>query len=69
VQTTIKPEDIVRTRSGRTCIVREIRPRHFRLIEDMATGQLQIVHADELYLVRAAKPKRWPDHILTPQTA
>jgi hypothetical protein len=56
---TIKPDDIVRLRNGRTAIVRDIRQAGFRLVEDMATGVTSSVHVDELYLVRAAKPKRW----------
>lgn len=64
MQTTIKPEDIVRLKNGRTAIVRGIRQAGFRLVEDMATGTQSIVHVDELYLVRAAKPKRWSEHVL-----
>lgn len=62
MQTTIKPKDLVRTHSGRTCTVIEIRSRGFRLIEDCATGDLSIVHVDELYLVKAARVHRWPSY-------
>lgn len=62
---TIKPDDIVRLQNGRTAIVRDIRQAGFRLVEDMASGDTTIVHVDELYLVRAAKPKRWPSRLLT----
>jgi hypothetical protein len=64
VQTTIKPEDIVRLKNGRTAIVREIRQAGFRLVEDCASGIPSTVHVGELYLVRAATPKRWPEHVL-----
>jgi hypothetical protein len=63
-QVTIKPDDLVRTPSGRTALCIEIRQAGFRLIEDSATGQRSIMHVDDLYLVRAAKPKRWADHFL-----
>jgi hypothetical protein len=61
---TIKPDDIVRLKNGRTAIVREIRQAGFRLVEDVDAGTTTIVHVEELYLVRAAKPKRWPEHVL-----
>jgi len=62
--TPIKPDDLVRTPSGRTCLCLELRPAGFRLIEDVATGQRSILHASELYLVRSAPVKRWPSHTL-----
>jgi hypothetical protein len=64
VPTTIKPEDIVRLRNGRTAIVRELLRAGFRLVEDCASGITAIIHVDELYLVKRATPKRWPEHVL-----
>jgi hypothetical protein len=61
---TIKPDDLVRTREGRTALVVEIRQAGFRLIEDSATGARSIRHVSELFLVRASKPKRWSEHVL-----
>lgn len=61
---TIKPDDLVRTKSGRTAICLEIRQAGFRLIEDAITGQRSTVHVDALYLVRSAKPKPWPERRL-----
>jgi hypothetical protein len=61
---TIKPGDLVRTRSGRTARCLEIRARGFRLIADVATQQQSIVHAEELFLVRSAPPRRWPSYEL-----
>lgn len=62
--TTIKPDDLVRTPSGKTARCLEIRPRGFRLIEDVITNERSILHVDDLYLVRSAPPRRWPSHVL-----
>lgn len=61
---TIKPDDLIRTPSGRTASCIEIRPRGFRLLKDIVSGALFIMHVDELYLVRAAMPKPWPERVL-----
>lgn len=42
----------------------ELRQAGFRLIEDIASGERSIWHITDLYLVKSATPKRWPDHIL-----
>jgi hypothetical protein len=57
----IKPGDLVRTQAGGTVKCIELRPRGFRLVEDVLTRVQSIVHSEELYLVRAATPKPWPD--------
>jgi hypothetical protein len=58
----IKPNDLLRTRSGDTAICIELRTRGFRLIENVATGDRSIAHVDDLYLVRSAPVRRWPDY-------
>ena len=60
---TIKPDDLVRTPRGRTCLCVELRPAGFRLVEDIMTGERLILHARDLYLVRAAPVKPWPSHL------
>jgi hypothetical protein len=65
-QPTIKPDDLVRTPNGRTCLVLEILPGHLRRVEDCITGARAVWPVAQLYLVRAATPKRWAEHFLGP---
>ena len=59
---TIKPDDLVRTPSGRTARCLELRPRGFRLLEDIVTKARTILHVQDLFLVSSAPIKRWPSH-------
>lgn len=63
-QPTIKPDDLVRTPSGRTARCLELRPRGFRLLEDVVTKVQTILHADDLFLVSSAPIRRWTSHSL-----
>jgi hypothetical protein len=63
-QPTIKPDDLVRTRDGRTALCVEIMPAGFRRLEDAGTGRLFLAHVDDIYLVRSAKPKPWAERKL-----
>jgi hypothetical protein len=62
---TIKPDDLVRTPSGRTAVVIQVRPCGFRLLQyvDAPRGQVEL-HVDDLYLVRSAVPRPWPGYRL-----
>lgn len=60
---TIKPDDLVRTRDGRTATVVEIRPGGFRWLVDVASNRPFEAHVDDLYLVRSALPRAWPSHL------
>jgi len=62
VQTTIKPDDLVRTPEGRTAICLEIRPNGARLLEDVHTKTRFVMHRDQLYLVRPAAIKPWASY-------
>lgn len=58
---TIKPDDMVRLPNGNTGTVLTIEAGGIRTVHDLDTGTIVRVHRDDLYLVRAAKPKPWPD--------
>lgn len=59
----IKPDDLVRTRDGKTARCLEILPGHRRRLENTLTGTKFIAHVEELHLVQAAPPRRWPSHL------
>jgi NMD protein affecting ribosome stability and mRNA decay len=61
---TIKPGDLVRSRRGRDFICRGINADGSRELEDVLTGELLDMRPELLYLVRAAVPKPWPEHVL-----
>lgn len=55
-----KPDDLVRTPSGRTCTVLKLNPDGSRRVEDRATGEVYDIMPAHLVLVRASTPKPWP---------
>jgi hypothetical protein len=59
---TIKPDDIVRTPSGRTARCRKINADGSRELEDTVSGELFDMRPEKLYLLRASRPKPWPSH-------
>jgi hypothetical protein len=62
--TIIKPDDLVRVRStGRTAKVLELLTGHRRRLQDVVTKATFVAHVDDLHLVEAAVPRRWPSHI------
>jgi hypothetical protein len=62
----IKPDDLVRVRStGRTAKVLELLTGHRRRLQDVITRATFVAHVDDLHLVEAAVPRRWPSHITT----
>jgi hypothetical protein len=62
VQTPIKPDDLVRTPSGRTCICEGINADGSRALRDVLTGEQLDMHPKHLHLVRPAPIKRWPSY-------
>lgn len=55
-----KPDDLVRTPSGRTCFVTAINPDGSREVKDCSSGAVYDIMPLHLILVRAAIPKPWP---------
>lgn len=58
----IKPRDLVRTPSGQTATVIAILPNGERELF-LENGVYLTMRASLLYLVRAATPRRWPEHV------
>lgn len=61
-QPTIKPDDLVRTPSGRTCICVAINPDGSRALRDVLNGEQLDMRPQHLTLVRAAPVRRWPSY-------
>lgn len=61
-QPTIKPDDLVRTPSGRTCICTDINPDGSRALRDILNGDTFDLRAGLLTLVRAAPVRRWTSY-------
>lgn len=56
----IKPDDIVRTPTGRLARCTALNPDGSRELEDLATGERFDLRVDKLYLVQSATPRVWP---------
>jgi hypothetical protein len=64
VPTTIKPDDLVRTPSGRTCICEGINADGSRALRDVLNGDTFDMRPKLLTLLRSAPARRWPSYRL-----
>lgn len=62
--TIFKPDDVVRTPTGRLATIQRINPDGSRLIEDSASGERYDIMPGHLTLVHAATPRPWPKRVL-----
>lgn len=58
---TIKPDDLVRTPRGRTCLCLWINADGSRELQDVLTGETFSMMPSLLYCISAAVPKPWRD--------
>jgi hypothetical protein len=56
---TIKPDDVVRTPTGRTAVCLDINADGSRKLEDVDTKEVFDMMPAKLYLVRSAPVRRW----------